>query len=439
MHTVLMDIKIQCAVCQDKVATGRHYGVFSCFGCKSFWRRSIWHNRRYKCKFGGNCPMRRICRNICRACRLQRCYNVGMLPCAVKAERRSLNKKLSKLNITSTNSVKERSPSIVSAKTETSSTDVSPDVLTPVYPKQFLAESPVWYSLINEGLLSESENISTLFEDVCNRVDTQPTVITHSRQNTSVISTSEDAVPPSLYKVVPFSDAFYHPELVGRRSKLELSGLRTASVQDADDCLMRCFLLYADWLNQLPEFMQLSREDQLTLARQRFYVFYWWITAIWTIRAKCNGICYSNGSFLKNKHSTTDSKNAAYLHFNRFIQPLTQLQCSKFELCAVFLMALLNQTNVLNVSPETDKLCTSTCDKLRKAVFVHAYSNSIKNISSPLFGGDQEVFQDLFFKAMARSCKLSQIAGVLLELVEYAFGNSGLCEIYVVNWECFNQ
>jgi len=71
---------LRCAVCQDKAATGRHYGVISCFGCKSFWRRSVWNNRKYRCKFNGDCPIRRIHRNICRACRLRKCFIVGMNP-----------------------------------------------------------------------------------------------------------------------------------------------------------------------------------------------------------------------------------------------------------------------------------------------------------------------------------------------------------------------
>ncbi|KAI1699848.1 zinc finger, c4 type (two domains) domain-containing protein [Ditylenchus destructor] len=53
-----------------------HYGVPSCNGCKTFFRRSLFESRTYACKLDGMC-CRMIRMNRCRACRFDRCVLVG--------------------------------------------------------------------------------------------------------------------------------------------------------------------------------------------------------------------------------------------------------------------------------------------------------------------------------------------------------------------------
>ncbi|XP_021206125.1 nuclear receptor subfamily 2 group E member 1 [Bombyx mori] len=75
-----------CRVCGDK-ASGKHYGVPSCDGCRGFFKRSIRRNLDYVCKESGRCIVDVTRRNQCQACRFSKCLRVNMKKEAVQHER----------------------------------------------------------------------------------------------------------------------------------------------------------------------------------------------------------------------------------------------------------------------------------------------------------------------------------------------------------------
>ncbi|KAM4713230.1 estrogen receptor 2a [Anableps anableps] len=75
-----------CAVCHD-YASGYHYGVWSCEGCKAFFKRSIQGHNDYICPATNQCTIDKNRRKSCQACRLRKCYEVGMTKCGIRKER----------------------------------------------------------------------------------------------------------------------------------------------------------------------------------------------------------------------------------------------------------------------------------------------------------------------------------------------------------------
>ncbi|XP_033629696.1 peroxisome proliferator-activated receptor delta-like [Asterias rubens] len=80
---------IRCQICGDK-ASGMHYGVYSCEGCKGFYRRTQRMKLKYKpCPYWESkpCDINIKSRNKCQYCRFQKCVSLGMSTGAVRMGR----------------------------------------------------------------------------------------------------------------------------------------------------------------------------------------------------------------------------------------------------------------------------------------------------------------------------------------------------------------
>ncbi|XP_028813528.1 peroxisome proliferator-activated receptor alpha b [Denticeps clupeoides] len=85
-------LNLECRVCADR-ASGYHYGVHACEGCKGFFRRTIRLKLEYdKCE--RHCKIQKKNRNKCQYCRFQKCLSVGMSHNAIRFGRMPQSEKL---------------------------------------------------------------------------------------------------------------------------------------------------------------------------------------------------------------------------------------------------------------------------------------------------------------------------------------------------------
>ncbi|KRK02218.1 uncharacterized protein Dyak_GE19737, isoform B [Drosophila yakuba] len=110
---------VPCKVCGDK-ASGYHYGVTSCEGCKGFFRRSIQKQIEYRCLRDGKCLVIRLNRNRCQYCRFKKCLSAGMSRDSVRYGR--VPKRSRELNGAAASSAAAGAPASLNVDETTSST-----------------------------------------------------------------------------------------------------------------------------------------------------------------------------------------------------------------------------------------------------------------------------------------------------------------------------
>ncbi|XP_023665309.1 retinoic acid receptor RXR-alpha-B isoform X1 [Paramormyrops kingsleyae] len=106
--TALSHTKHICAICGDR-SSGKHYGVYSCEGCKGFFKRTVRKDLTYTCRDNKDCMIDKRQRNRCQYCRYQKCLAMGMKREAVQEERQRA-KERSENEVESTSSANEDMP-----------------------------------------------------------------------------------------------------------------------------------------------------------------------------------------------------------------------------------------------------------------------------------------------------------------------------------------
>ncbi|KAI1700740.1 zinc finger, c4 type (two domains) domain-containing protein [Ditylenchus destructor] len=77
MDKASSSLSTKCDVC-NYPHYGNHFGVLACRSCASFFRRTVFERKNYKCRKDNDCVIKEPIRNACKACRLQQCLRAGM-------------------------------------------------------------------------------------------------------------------------------------------------------------------------------------------------------------------------------------------------------------------------------------------------------------------------------------------------------------------------
>ncbi|XP_013849799.1 oxysterols receptor LXR-alpha isoform X2 [Sus scrofa] len=194
-----------CSVCGDK-ASGFHYNVLSCEGCKGFFRRSVIKGARYVCHSGGHCPMDTYMRRKCQECRLRKCRQAGMREECVLSEEQIRLKKLKRQE-----------------EEQAQATSVPPRASSP--PQVLPQLSPEQLGMIEKLVAAQQQ---------CNR-----------RSFSDQLRVTPWPMAPDPQSREARQQRFAH-----------FTELAIVSVQEI-----------VDFAKQLPGFLQLSREDQIALLK----------------------------------------------------------------------------------------------------------------------------------------------------------------------------
>lgn len=187
-------ISVECKVCGDK-ASGFHYGVHACEGCKGFFRRTVRMKLEYdRCE--RSCKIQKKNRNKCQYCRFQKCLSLGMSHDAIRygrmpeAERKklvagllaeelnlgkpggsdlkTLAKQVNTAYLKNLSMTKKRARSILTGKTSSTSPFVIYDVDT-----LWKAESGlVWSQLAPGAPLTKEIGVHVFYRCQCTTVET---------------------------------------------------------------------------------------------------------------------------------------------------------------------------------------------------------------------------------------------------------------------------
>ncbi|KAJ0064161.1 hypothetical protein NL108_001476 [Boleophthalmus pectinirostris] len=186
-------ISVECKVCGDK-ASGFHYGVHACEGCKGFFRRTVRMKLEYE-RCERSCKIQKKNRNKCQYCRFQKCLSLGMSHDAIRygrmpeAERKklvagllaeelnlkpggsdlkTLAKQVNTAYLKNLSMTKKRARSILMGKTSSTSPFVIYDVDT-----LWKAESGlVWSQLVPGAPLTKEIGVHVFYRCQCTTVET---------------------------------------------------------------------------------------------------------------------------------------------------------------------------------------------------------------------------------------------------------------------------
>ncbi|GMR35951.1 hypothetical protein PMAYCL1PPCAC_06146, partial [Pristionchus mayeri] len=382
--------KPTCAVCGD-TALGKHYGVMACNGCKGFFRRTVWKERKYKCRAEGECAIDMEQRNSCRACRYTTCLRVGMNPRAVQGDLNECRKngvictlpKEKSNGRARAREEEEEQPRVDDSGDDESPSEVKPPMTSSIATQTAEDDDPI-------VMAKEINELVNRFKRVCDRWE-EPTVVRGGREGRwsilshEILCGNDDSMllqkPITETVRVPFEMIYKHPELVCARTKLDPSASRVATLEEILGDYRRTFVLYADLMHATPEVMAMEESDQILMAKKSFGAFYWTMSAFWATSSDktVQGVCYANGTYFptdKKQQRFPDDKDCASRAVFYLNEPVRALALTEKEQAVIAYLACFID-GVPKLSPDGCRKYSEMRDRLIRYLYELAGSTRV--------------------------------------------------------------
>lgn len=305
-----------CAVCSD-LATGYHYGVASCNGCKTFFRRTIVSEHTFICQYQGSCDVNKNIRCACRHCRFKKCVAVGMDAKAIQNDRDRIG------------------PTKKMKLSNQSSED----------------DSGVHLRSSEEKLIEHLHGI----EKLCNRL--------------------RQCVLP---EVANLNEGFCGPSLVHEVSNLEIDpyamprDLYVATMTDIQRWNKREVRVALEWAKTFDLFNQLKQEDRKALIKNFAFTFNLLNRNYYSPDHGANKLVLPNGAYILRQPQTEvqlpGCRSIYHRQMDEIMIPFRQLQVTMPEF-ALFKASIFFNPDAINLSPGAKSQIYAERSKYLSALF----------------------------------------------------------------------
>ncbi|XP_046476655.1 nuclear receptor subfamily 2 group E member 1 isoform X1 [Neodiprion pinetum] len=288
--------EVLCRVCGDK-ASGKHYGVPSCDGCRGFFKRSIRRYARnldYVCKENGRCVVDVSRRNQCQACRFTKCLRVNMKRDAVQHER-------APRNVASFATTVRRVPSgLHPGIPHIYHTATGAPYHPLIYPAFFPFKPTIPTFAPGVGIDFKCQSSPPIQGLFLARAGNEPLPPPLSAKEDEVTSSEEAATVDSQNSGK--EDAHGDPlasspsSLATAMSDYASSGLTLLTTENVYESAAKLLFLAVKWARSIPSFLQLSYRDQAILLEESWSELFVLTAAQWNFPAEAAALVSADAS-----------------------------------------------------------------------------------------------------------------------------------------------
>uniref|UniRef100_A0A0R3PPY3 Nuclear receptor domain-containing protein n=1 Tax=Angiostrongylus costaricensis TaxID=334426 RepID=A0A0R3PPY3_ANGCS len=336
-------LKTTSSVCCDE-ASGRHYGVVACFGCKGFFRRTV---RLDVVSYTISCSYISAGRNVCRSCRYKKCLDVGMEPDAIRPDRDKTGR--------------QKNPRRNVVMKKLSGTSMIND-LPCVNKRDDSDENPTSPSSCAESAPA---------------VDSQPCpfdeILTTLHEIERICLQLRDVAPVSPILLPTLLNCVHRPSFITPRSQMIFDASNgEANLTTINENVRRMIVFVFDYANTLKPIADILPEEKIALVRNCVTPFSLLMLSFYSAKSDCDEIFlpsgHTLGSDLCSKCGSFRAVRRAFV--DQVVLQLRKLHISETEFLALKAIMALDP-NVKGLSMKSSGQLLVGRESVQNALFSH--------------------------------------------------------------------